>query len=139
MQFLLALICSVIAIYYFYIFFKLQFYKWLYIYSIHIRIIFCHWILRVDNKKWPLKLPWNWQTDFFFGGKIQFCLYYMIVWTLILWFPWFIVILGARLKKYLQEVQSNFHVTYTETHIWNMRFYAWSKLFFSFPATSTIL
>ena len=99
------------------------------VYSIHIRI-FCHWILRVDNKKWPLKLPWNWQTDFFFGGKIQFCLYYMIVWTLILWFPWFIVILGARLKKYLQEVQSNFHVTYTDTHFRNKRFYAWSKFFF---------
>ena len=70
-------------------------------------------------------------TDWlFFGGKIQFCLYYMIVWTLILWFPWFIVILGARLKKYLQEVQSNFHVTYTDTHFRNKRFYAWSKLFF---------
>ena len=54
----------------------------------------------------------------------------MIVWTLILWFPWFIVILGARLKKYLQEVQSNFHVTYTDTHFRNKSFYAWSKLFY---------
>ena len=84
--------------------------EWGMLYSIHIRI-FCHWILRVDNKKLTIEITMELTDWLFFGGKIQFCLYYMIVWTLILWFPWFIVILGARLKKYLQEVQSNFHVT----------------------------
>ena len=102
------------------------------VYSIHIRI-FCHWIQRVDNKKMTIGID---GLIFFFGGKIQFCLY-MIVWTLILWFPWFIVILGARLKKYLQEVQSNFHVTYTQIHTSEMRAFMLDPNFFiSFPATS---